>query len=318
MAIKMIKKSITHVLILSVLIPYTAVGLGKDTVEVDFGKSKIQFLVKDKADLELLKTYDLNKLVEDMPNYLDEAEDNRGQLRMIQKVENSSEDDEKSKKKWKGYWCGRRSRHVHNIHVDLGLDNWLEGGRTPDNQGLPYGLKPIESRYIGIGSIHKIRIGKRRGPINFQFGGEIHWTNYMFQNQITLRQDDVGNPSFVEVKDVTGGYASSKSKLTVCDFGIPLTFGYSDRRDRFNFNLGGYMNYRLASYTRIVYHAEGNKNDLRDYKNYGINNLRYGVTGNIGYHGFSGFIRYDLVPLFSDASGLPELNTVVIGIKAIL
>lgn len=292
----------------------------KDTVEIDFGKSKVVFFVKDKEDLELLKTYDMNALVEKMPQYLDEAEDNKGELEMIQKVEEDSraeEDHDWRRDYWLDY-CDRTSRHVHNIHVDAGLVNWLEDGKTPDVNGDFYGLKPIESRYIGFGSIHKIRLGKRRGPFNFQFGAEIAWTNYMFQNQITLRQDDLGNPSFESVLDVTGGYASSKSKLTVCNFGIPLTIGYSDRREKFNFNAGGYFSYRLASYTRIVYHQEGSKQDLRDYKNYGINNLRYGLTANIGYQGFSGFMRYDLIPLFSDASGLPELNTLVFGIKFIL
>jgi len=77
--------------------------------------------------------------------------------------------------------------------------------------------------------------------------------------------------------------------------------------------LGGYVSYRLDSWTKTI--EEKNENLRREGSNFNINQVRYGVKAEIGLrHIGELFFNYDLSPIFEKGYG-PQITAFSFGIK---
>ena len=88
----------------------------------------------------------------------------------------------------------------------------------------------------------------------------------------------------------------------------------NQKRVRFAVGAGGFVGYRLNSWTKLKYFENGNTYKDKDYGNYGLNDWQYGLQGVIGYHGLTFFAKYNLNELFREGQG-PQAQTLSFGVR---
>jgi hypothetical protein len=344
----------------------------QDTIRIKIGNDKeIVIYVADKEALEELQAYDLNQMISDIINEADAEEvaqekeiviitdedNSKYRIRIttsddveidedidVEEIEDVEEvviieedmDDEDeevtytewpSKKEKKPF---QYDRTTSSIVFDLGFNNLITPGDDFTQNGVEYDVKNWGSWYVGIGNMFQTHIG---GPVALQWGGNISWYNFKFEDeQISLRKQD----NMAMFYDYTAGPENSieadKSKLTVTHLNLNfvpmLDFGYKTEEvevdgvktkvkkyhgDAFRIGFGGYAGYRVDSYTKRKFTEDGDEDKKRDHDSFYLNNWRYGLRLQVGIKGMDIFANYDLNEMFKDGRG-PELNAFSIGI----
>lgn len=308
-----------------------------DSLVIRFAnRTRLIIYAPDKAGIQALSNYDLNKIVREMGLKLDSVpggqtaisrDGNRflkDTVLVVTKKKNGvtivindkgdttqtiqqdkTDRDYQRARRWK------RDRDRGNIDygISIGLTNFIRQSTTPAYPEDSYDLRPIGSRYIAlsVGAMPTIIRGKYTS-LKLYYGLEVAWNNFMFEG------NNVAEKTAAGVAFPDAGRDLQKSKLTVCTLGIPvvprLTFYNSEGRKTGHFGLGGYVNYRLDSYRKIK-EADGSKD--RRHSNYYLNDYRYGVMAHVGLRNIAFFVKYDLSPLFQTDKG-PDVRTISFGI----
>lgn len=324
----------------------------RDSIVILLGKkTRIAIQTEDKADLQALKNYDLNSLVTRVvevrektaqnngrdtsfvlngdtvlvrDNQVTIKEDGRkgttfsiriggrdGETRIEGDVDTDNDNNDQPRQEPK---VRKMKRTTSEFYFDLGLNNYLTGdGQFPD-QTLPYSLRPLGSRYVAISKIYKTRIGGARSPLYITYGLEASFYNFMFDgnNRIMRGSEQV---EFMPVLDGNQNVrALDKTKLTAIYASLPVMpmFQFGKSSNGFRFGIGGFIGYRLHSYSKIRFDENRDKEHQRS--NYYLNPVRYGVQALIGVRGIDLFFKYDLNPLFANDRG-PDLRAIAFGIR---
>ena len=306
-----------------------------DSVVIRVGnESKVIFMIKDKRDLETLKHYNFQALMEDMVQKLEKRDstaitkpssaylkDSVQKVTAVNTSENwqtSSDQEEDDDRYESRRHRGRRTHHSFNI--DLGTNNYLENGKFPDASNPLYTVKPWGSWYVGLNSVLRTRIA---GKFFLEWGGGVSWYNFKFSNEKTVITKDDNGVIFTEDPRP---FDFRKSKLTASylnAFLVPMIdFGSNSRKSTFfdgshsnSFRIGAgpYAGYRIDSYTKQMYYENGDKTKSHNHDNYYMNNIRYGLRLQIGFRDTDLFFNYDMNELFSEGKG-PKLNAFSFGI----
>ncbi len=320
-------------------------GEKRDSIIILFGKkTRIAIQTNDKAELQALKNYDLNALVSRVIEIREKADANAGKdtsfvmngdTVVVRDNQVTIKDNEKNGTTFSIRIGGKEGevtvdsdnpdrnndsqprvrklkRTTSEWYFDLGLDNYLTGdGKFPD-QSLNYSLLPLGSRYLAISNIYKTRIGGPKSPLSITYGLEASFYNYMFDSNTRIVKT-ADNVAFAEVLDGQTVKKLDKSKLTAIYASIPvmpmLSFGHS--RKGFRFGVGGFIGYRLHSYSKIK--DEGGEKD-HERSNFYLNNVRYGVQALVGVRAVDLFFKYDLNPMFANNRG-PDLRSIAFGFR---
>lgn len=307
-----------------------------DTVVINYGnRGQVLITAADAETLEAITKLDFNALMDAIAVYADSArgqedrklevnDDYLGQFR----VEVSEAGGEKIKIAYTpqepltskeieecdtGFRCETNipdsvfcdAKGVVSVYLglDLGLNTYLENGQIPGKE-TDYELRPWGSRYISIGVMARLRLGK---SVYFRYGLSVSWYNFMFEGNrrilLNNRRAYFGKENF-DMK---------KSKLTVCHLNLPLMFQFGRKSTLFRVGFGGYAGYRLDSYSKIKFE----KNRQKNHNNFGLNTFRYGLSAELGLRRLDGrlFINYDLSTLFAHNSQLPKLNPLSFGLR---
>ncbi len=212
-------------------------------------------------------------------------------------------------------------RTTHYLNLELGLNNYLENGAFPDQEGQLYALDPLGSRYVAITSTLKTHIKK---PFFLEWGASFDWYNFRLDNHFV--QLNKGDQS-VDFNALPPDFGALKSKLTSYYLNVKLIpvidFKYRSskrlevlerhKKEGFRIGLGPYLGYRMGSYSKLVYHNEGKKQTNKQWNNFFMSNWRYGIRFQMGYRGVDLFAQYDLNPLFFNQKG-PKLNAFSFGV----
>ncbi|MDH5476134.1 MAG: hypothetical protein OEX22_10615 [Cyclobacteriaceae bacterium] len=308
----------------------------KDTVIVNFGeKSKIVFYVNDKKDLASLEQYDLNAIAKDLKIKLEQP-DSLDQHQSIKKEEtdrflrdsttiSSSISEEKdsidNRKLTKKYST------QHFMNFDIGMNNYLENGKFPNDNNELYSARPWGSWFFNIGTNYKSQI---LGKLFIEYGASVSWHNFKFENDKIRMQKTATGTVFTE--DITGlDYVSSKMTTTHLNVSLVpvLDFGKSNRLSSsiwnkwdgdhnryhkgFRIGIGGYAGYKIGSHAKYIIEENGDKKKNKDKDSFYFNNWRYGGRLQLGLRGTDIFINYDISELFSTGNG-PSLNAFSFGI----
>jgi hypothetical protein len=297
-----------------------------DTVVIKVGQgSKIIFAIQDKNDLETMKKYNFQKLMDDMIYKLevrdstklaktstDFLKDSVKQTASVPEPESVTTIENRKKH------YGRRTRSSFNI--DIGTNNYLENGKFPDASNSLYAVRPWGSWYVGLNVIERTRVA---GKFFLEWGGGISWYNFKFQNdRVQMSKDDQGVYFNVDSR----AYNFSKSKLTATFLNVSLVpmldFGRNKYKPAFfdghhasgfRIGVGPYAGYRIDSYTKQVYDKDGSKEREHHHDAYYLNNLRYGMRLQLGFNDVDFFFNYDMNNLFVDGKG-PQVNAFSFGI----
>lgn len=325
-----------------------------DTIEVNFGdKGKILIHVASKEDLEALKQYDLNSMLEDInvplsdevkesqqkvimedaqgTRYLKDSVDEDEEFRQLENEfssgsQSSSETGNTYTERTKKRFSGSKTTFVSGF--DWGINNFMEDGNSPSDNDAQYTVRPWGSWYIGLMPTFQTHIG---GAFAINYGAGISWYNFKFQDPRTKLVEGEEGIIF-DQWDVE--LQASKSKLTVAylnaHFVPVLDFGYKSKkrtyddgfvqkrtrytRNGFRIGAGGYVGTKIDSYQKLVWRSTGNKSKLRERDDFYLENLRYGARFLLGYGEVDFFVNYDLNYLFAKDKG-PELNSISFGLS---
>jgi len=227
--------------------------VAEDTIEVHFGeKGIILILVDSKEDLEALKEYDINSMLEDMDvptrenledsekiilqddsgtKYLKDSIEEDDEFRQLENEFSGTEnDDSEEDDDEPTYNYERKSKRFSGSKtsfisaLDFGINNYLEDGKYPDDNNEQYTVRPWGSWYVGIMPTWQTHIG---GKFALDYGAGISWYNFKFQDPRTRLVKGEDGVTF-ERWDVE--MQASKSKLTVVHLNahfVPMfDFGY--------------------------------------------------------------------------------------------
>jgi hypothetical protein len=322
----------------------------KDTVVIQFGNnSKILILVDNPDELKRLSEFDINSMLQDLSISVDsmaedeqylKIEDETGDkylrdtsivisktyeidldelklsIKQELKDELKSEYNSSEREKRRKY---KRTRHYFNF--EFGMNNYLQDGKFPDDNNELYTVKPWGSWYVALSGTNRTHLS---GPLYLDWGGGISWYNFKHQNLRTRIEKGETAVNYFEDLEVP---SPIKSKLAITHLNLNLVpllhFGKSGRKkdlfhwdyydSGFRIGLGGYIGYRIKSWTKYTWREEGDKkkNHFRD--NFYLNNVRYGMRFLMGYRSFDIFVNYDFSELYADDRG-PRLNAFSFGI----
>jgi len=290
-----------------------------DTVMIEVGKSSILFIIRDKADLQKLQAYDLNKIVDELHIKLDPD------APVVIDADSLPEPSQEEVTVTETTVESRRERPKgirHYFNIDLGMNNYLSPDGFPDESNEPYTVRPWGSWYIALGSVNETFLSR---SLSLQFGANISWYNFKFQ------QDDVyvvRGENSVEFPINPNQLDASfrKSKLTVAYVNISLVPMFhagksyhsgwqvwdNGSHSGFRIGLGGYAGYRIGSYHKVKYN-DGSNEKRKDHDSFYLENFRYGLRFQLGFGDTDVFVNYDLNNLFRENRG-PELNAFSFGI----
>jgi len=312
-----------------------------DSLIIRFGtKGRVAVYAPTKDQLKGITKYDLNRIVRDMVTKLDSVPEGQvyaidaanGQgylvtndtLVVVQKSKgkvtvtvksNESDTTDIYRKGGTRVYKARKetnsSRNNWKVNTDfhLGLNTWAGGPGVQTFGGNSYELDPLGSRYFAISATQNPAIVRTsRFKLGIRYGLQVAWNNFMFQEGVVVRK----GPDAV----LFDPYPTplTKSKLTVCNLEIPVmpqfSFYNSSKKRAFNIGFGGFVGYRIDSYTKI---KQENGDKFHDHAGFYLNNLQYGVQGTIGLANFNFFVKYNLNTSFQDGRG-PAVHPLSFGI----
>ena len=307
-----------------------------DSLVIRFAnRTRMVIFAPDRAGIQALSNYDLNKIVREMSMQLDSVPDGKAAISrdgnqylkdtvlVVRKKKNGvtivisgSGDTTKtdSVRNHRDYnrTSSRRTTNSWRRSVDfqIGLNTWI----TPTNPALGSivapDLIPLGSRYFAVAfSQRPTLVDGKRAKLSLYYAAEASWNNFMFQEDYLVQKGPT-NIQFVPSTEPL-----KKSKLTTFALQLPvvprLSFYNSSGRKVFHVGLGGFVGYRLDSYTKIKHE---NGSNTRDHNNFYLNNLRYGLVGHLGIVKTSLFVKYDLNPVFQAGKG-PDVRALSFGIS---
>jgi hypothetical protein len=305
-----------------------------DTVVIKVGDgSKVIFAIKDKKDLETMKKYNFQKLMDDMIYKLEVRDSSRlnklsseflkkdsvKEVATTNQVTPSQTSEPPTIVTHEKRYRGRRTRNSFNM--DLGINNYISNGQSPTQSNSLYAVRPWGSWYVALNSIYRTRMASK---FFLEWGGGVSWYNFKFQNSdVVMSKDDNG----VYFDHDQRNYNFTKSKLTATFLNVSvvpvLDFGGNRRKPSFfdghgasgfRIGLGPYAGYLIDSYSKQVHTDGGDKKKEVHHDNYYLTNLRYGVRLQVGFNDVDFFINYDINNLFVDNKG-PQLNAFAFGIS---
>ncbi|QCK14089.1 hypothetical protein [Mangrovivirga cuniculi] len=338
-------------------------GQNPDTLKLEFpGNNTVIIQYNDTLGLEVIRNYNLNKIVDDYRYHLDSGDsdefkriiiknesdyariikEDKGKIYIIKSdgstevlVEGEDYEDDQGDEELVIQYPRKHGKVEDNRkrpgtkttgHIEYGLNNWVEGSDFPSGNSQ-YAVKPWHSARIGGTIENKSSFG---GPLFLLWGAGIHWYNFKFDDPATrisktetgvvFTQDQNPELGFIKSK-LTASYATmhfvpmldfsyKKKPIELSDGSIRNVTRYNKKSFRVGF--GGFVGYRLASYSKYTYNFEGDKEKDKDFSSFNMNNFRYGLRAQIGYGNFNFFVDYDLNPVFDDVNA-PDLNAVSFG-----
>jgi hypothetical protein len=344
------KRNLTFTTILLLLVASTLPTLANQTADsliIQFAnRTKMVIYAPNREGIKALSKYDLNKMVRDMGMRLDSVpngqttisidskdggrylrdtvliitrgkEGNRGKnsdVRIIFRGDDKSDKDTSRSEREYKLESDRKKKGSNSdwrVKTDflIGLNTLVAPTTSSAYDPSRYELRPVGSRFFGISFGQRPTLVKgKNARLSLHYGLEVNWNNFMFDNKVTVTK----GPNQINFTDIQ--QQSEKSKLTIANLQLPVvprvTFYNHDGKRVAHLGIGGYVGYRIDSYTMIKY---SRSEKVRDHDRYFQNDLRYGLMAHLGILRTNFFVKYDLNPIFQTSKG-PDVRALSFGI----
>jgi hypothetical protein len=314
--------------------------IAKDSVVVEFGKSgRVVIIVDSKEDFDKLKLMNINQIISELDLIenketgeltIVELRKRDGSVKEIVKVRedgNETEvrvggmrvyvDESGENTKVKIETDGGKSKKEKSFRtystVDIGINNLIENGGFPTSD-MPYAVKGWGSWNFGLNWMASQKISN---GFYWDFGLGFQWYNFKFENRDIQAVQGNEGIAFLERNDVDGMKSKiSASYLTAMTL-FKLDFGKMDGEGKRGLQVaaGPYVGYRLGGRSKFVYEDLGGSGRRKDTENTGLylQNLRYGIRGEVGVGRVKFYTTYDLNELFQEGKG-PAVTPISFGI----
>lgn len=205
-------------------------------------------------------------------------------------------------------------RETTTLVCDLGLNALVNQRAATTDQPAPVDLRTEGSRYVNIGFDNRLRLGGKRSPLEALIGLQFAFNNYML----------TGNNRWVDADGRTsvvpeiGGRQFQKTKLASSSINMPLLLQLQLHDSHYQPTLllgaGGFVGYRLKSWTKLKYTTDGTTYKDKDVGGYNMENFLYGLQATLGYGDCVLFAKYHLNDLFRAGAG-PNTQVVSFGVR---
>ena len=202
---------------------------------------------------------------------------------------------------------------------DLGRNVFVN---RPDVSALNPGTAPIDLRqrllfadYVNIGLAYRVRLGGPHSPLHLTVGPEFAFNNYMLNgNDKWVNQN--GRTAVVRETDPSRQY--EKSKLATSSLNLPLMLRLrlrdSHYKPTFTLGAGGFVGYRLLTWSKLKYTLDGDTKKDKDYNPYNMEDFQYGLQGTLGFGSLTLFAKYNMNNLFKAGLG-PDTQVLSFGLR---
>lgn len=311
----------------------------KDSIIVEFGKSgKIVLIIENKEDFERLKKMDINQIVKELDLALNqdtgeltviEIQSKKGNKEILRVNENGNETEVslgRIKVIVDESWGGTKIKVETTekkqkdpsfktyFNMDLGINTYLNSTGNFPSSNDPHATKGWGSWNVGLNWMASQRLAK---GFHWDFGIGIQWYNFKLENRDfqAVRGDE--EIDFLQRSDVNGFKSKISASYLTAQTLLKIDFGKINNNGKRGLRLaaGPYVGYRLSGRSKFVYRELIGSGRRKDKQNTGIylNNLRYGLRGEVGVGRFNFFSTYDMNTLFQDGRG-PELHPLTFGV----
>ncbi|HEX8327463.1 MAG TPA: outer membrane beta-barrel protein [Hymenobacter sp.] len=209
-----------------------------------------------------------------------------------------------------------KKRTSSDFVLDLGLNALVNQKAlvTPTGPAERADLRTEGSRYINFGLDYHTRIGGKRSPVGLTFGPHFAFNNFMLSGNNKW----VNQAGITQVVRETDGRQYQKSKLGTSSVNLPVMLRLQLRdkhfKNTFAMGAGGFVGYRIKSWTKLKYTTDGNTEKQKEDGSYNMEDFLYGVQGTIGYGGLELFAKYNMNNLFRENAG-PDAQVVSFGLR---
>lgn len=211
-------------------------------------------------------------------------------------------------------WSGKFNPHWAGLEV--GMNNFLNSDYSLYQNGYPndiFELNPGKSLTWNI-NFMEFAFKNEKKTFGLVTGMGFSFNDYAFDLPVTIEKD-IEKGRIIPVNIPDGNSSVKKSKLHVNYITAPLLLEIKTPLRMGSSNLylagGAIGSLYLGSHTKYKFH-DGNKNKAKS--NYHISQLKYDLTGRIGFGDFCVFANYSMTPLFKEGKG-PKIHPLLIGIS---
>ena len=212
------------------------------------------------------------------------------------------------------YGKSKGSSPRKGFNMALGFNTYANAHSTALYPKEQYDLKPFPSRMVSLGyTVSTTLVRGENARFHLDLGGDFSWYNMMYDGNNTIEKDALA-VTFPPYKFEGQAVDLDKSKLVVPYVNLSLMPTVSFPHSFISYlSAGGYVGYRLGGYTKVK--RDGSKDIFKDHKDFYINDIRYGLSAEIGIRHFPDlFVTYDVNELFKDNRG-PSFNMISFGIR---
>jgi len=208
------------------------------------------------------------------------------------------------------------TKHSSELVFDLGINAFVKQQpyTTATGQPEPIDLRTEGSRYANLGILYDFRLGGKRSPMHLNLGPEFAFNNYMLNGNRRWVNEN-GRTDVILNRE---GHQYEKTKLATASVNLPvmLKLQLHDSHGRSTFSVagGGFVGYRLKSWTKVKYTADGNTSKDKETDSYNLENFQYGVQGLLGYRSLTLFAKYNMNNLFKTGMG-PDTQVLSFGLR---
>ncbi|MEX0315531.1 MAG: hypothetical protein AB3N18_15245 [Allomuricauda sp.] len=198
----------------------------------------------------------------------------------------------------------------------IGLNNALIDGQSLDDS--PY--KIGGSRFFEMGWQWRTRVFRNSNWLRFHYGFSFQFNGLKPDNNQIFVQN--GNQTTLEEFE----FELDKSKLRMDNLVFPIHFEFGPSRFReseksirysiqnqFRVGIGGYGGFNLGTRQKLKYSRDGQNVKDKFKRDYNTSDLIYGLSAYAGFDGVLLYVKYDLNPIFKDAT--VEQRNISLGLR---
>ncbi|MHA7056222.1 antitoxin VbhA family protein [Aquimarina sp. M1] len=207
-------------------------------------------------------------------------------------------------------------RTYSDLVVAFGLNNAIVEGQSLDDSDY----KIAGSRFFEIGLVWKTRVFKNSNFMRVTYG-------ISYQSNGLKPTDNryfVANGDQTELEEFRLELDKSKFRMDNMVVPMHLEFGPSKRTEteeklrfsthgKFRIGLGGYVGANISTRQKLKYKENGDRIKDKIKRDYNTSDLIYGLSTYIGFGDMSLYAKYDLSPIFQNAS--VDQNNVSLGLR---
>jgi hypothetical protein len=257
---------------------HAQVIIGNDVIKIDNSKEALKVRAGDRG-ISLLESLE--------GGYPKVTFDNYSRKRDNGDQEDKDEERANRRQRFTGHWAG----------LEVGFNNIVtaENSMTMPNDINYMNMHSGKSVNFNL-NFAQLSMGVARHA-GFVTGLGINWNNYRFDGNYNIQKLSDGT-----IDSVSPLGTLKKSKLATIYLTMPLLFEVQipANHNRLHIAAGAIGAIKLDSHSRMVFE---NGPDVKNFSDFSLNMLRYGVTARIGYQNLHFYGTYYLTPMFKSKLG---------------